>query len=144
MIPKDVLKDIEIASDYLHAHPDSIVAVREQTIHGTKKGEGVRPFLEIIDDMGRSLSDCVIGDRILGKASALLCCHIQTRGVYAPRGTKTAIATLVVHGIPAQVDSIISHITNRTGNGLCPFEQLLAAVEDPSEAYRLLREKLKM
>jgi hypothetical protein len=142
MIQEDILKDITCASDFLHSHSDSIVAVRNQTVIGTKQGDGIRPFLELMNDMKDQLSECVIGDRILGKASALLCCYVHARGMYAPQGTKTAIAALVVHGIPAQVDSMVPHIMNRTGDGLCPFERLLESVDDPSEAYRLITEKL--
>jgi len=144
MIPEDVLQDIRVAVDYLKTHDDSIVAVNKQKIIDTKKGEGVRPFLELIRDIKFPLSACVIGDRILGKASALLCCYVNARGVYAPQGTKTAIATLVVSGIPAQLDTMVSHITNRAGDGLCPFEALLATVDDPARAYDLLQEKLQI
>ena len=142
MIQEDILDDIETACDYLHNHSDSIVSIKQQSIIDSKKGEGVRPFLELIRDAKNPLSECVIGDRILGKASALLCCYVKVRGVYALQGTKTAIATLLIQGIPAQVDTVISHVKNRTGDCLCPFEQMLSNVEEPEEAYHMLKRKL--
>ena len=142
MIQEDILDDIETACEYLHNHSDSIVSIKQQSIIDTKKGEGVRPFLELIRDIDSPLSECVIGDRILGKASALLCCYVKVRGVYALQGTKTAIATLLIHGIPVQVDTVISHVKNRTGDCLCPFEQMLSNVEEPEEAYNILKRKL--
>jgi hypothetical protein len=142
MIQDDIIDDIEIACEYLRDHDDSIIAIRNRVIFEKNKGEGIRPFLELIRDTQHPLSDCVIGDRILGKASALLCCYVNTRGVYAPQGTKTAIATLLIHAIPTKVDTVVPHITNRTGDGLCPFEQLLSEVDDPKEAYHLLSQRL--
>jgi hypothetical protein len=144
MIKEDILDDIETAGKYLNSHSDSIVTIKKQNIIDKKKGEGVRPFLELIRDAKYPLSECVIGDRILGKASALLCCHVNVRGVYALQGTKTAIATLLIHGIPSQVDTVITFIKNRSGDGFCPFEQLLENVEDPEQAYEILKSKINI
>jgi hypothetical protein len=92
--------------------------------------------------MGDDIHDSVIGDRILGRASALLCRYTKVRAVYSPQATKTAIALLIMGSIPSQVDQLIPFIKNRDGNGLCPFEKSLQNINEPKEAYNVLKEKV--
>jgi len=142
MIPEDVVDKIEQAGQYLKDHDVSVVAIKDGVILNSIKGEGIRPFLELIQQHRSLLEGCVIGDRILGKASALLCRYIGAKGVYADHGTNKAIATLIVGGIPNQVDEIVDIIKNRTKDGLCPFEKLLESEDDPRRAYRILVDKI--
>jgi hypothetical protein len=142
MVEEDIIRDMQHAQRYLLESNASIVAIKDQRILGERKGFGLRPFLELIDEMGLGLSECVVGDRILGRASSLLCHYSKVRGVYSPTGTKTAIALLIMGGIACQVDSIVPFITNIDGDDMCPFEELLQAIDDPQQAYELLYEKL--
>jgi hypothetical protein len=141
-ISEDLIKDLELAKKILSETDLSVVIIQNGKIWKQKKGDGVRPFLEIIDEMGNEINDSVIGDRILGKASALLCKYANASGVYSPQGTKTAIAILIIGGVPVQVDEMIPFITNRNKDGVCPFEKILENVEKPEEAYNILKEKL--
>lgn len=138
MVEEDVLIDIEYAQKILDESDSSIVAVKGSKVIKEKKGSGLRPFLELISELGDQLSECVIGDRVLGKASALLCRYCMLRGVYSPQGTKTAIAILLIGAIPCKVDSLIPFIKNLNGDGVCRFEQLLKDVDDPHQAYDFL------
>jgi len=142
MVSTELLNELQMAQEILSTTDASIVAIKHSQIIGKKTGTGLRPFMELIEEIGNDLSDCVIGDRILGKASALLCTYSNIKAVYSPQGTKTAIAFLVMHVIPCQIDHMIPHIQNRTGDGRCPFEQLLEKINDPQEAYLLLQEKI--
>lgn len=142
MIVEDILSDLAYAQQYLSKKKSSIVAIKDGEIIGEKTGFGLRPFLELINEQGTMLSKTVLGDRILGKASALLCRYSQVRGVYSPQGTKSAIALLIMEGIPCQIDQMIPFIQNKTGDDQCPFEHLLEKVNDPTEAYQVLQEKI--
>jgi len=142
MVEEDIINDMAFAQEYLAKTDTSIVAIRDQKMVGEKKGFGLRPFLEIIDELGEKLSGCVVGDRILGRASALLCRYSNVRGVYSPTGTKSAIALLIMGGVACQVDSMIPFITNKTGDDMCPFEKLLEDVQTPNKAYQILYAKL--
>jgi hypothetical protein len=84
-----------------------------------------------------------VGDRILGKASALLCAYARVAGVYAPQATKTAIAVLIRANIPGQTDELIPYIKNKDDNDVCPFEKMLSDVDSPEEAYNILKKTLK-
>lgn len=137
----EIIKDMNFARIILSSEDYSIVVVRDGKILTQKKGDGIKPILKAIDELGDEMEDTVVGDRILGKASAFLCRYSKVKGVYSPQATKTAIAILIIGGIPCQVDEMIPFIKNKSGDGLCPFEKMLKNVESPDEAYKILKEK---
>ena len=141
-VSDDLIRDLDVARNALLSEDYSIVVIDDGKILNHKKGDGVRPFMEIIDELGNDLEGKVIGDRILGKASAFLCRYSNVRGVYSPQATKTAIAILILGGIPCQADEMIPFIKNRTEDGLCPFEKMLQNIESHEEAYKILNQKI--
>ena len=143
MVDPEILNGFELVRDVLSTSDTSIVVVKNDQILCKKQGDGVRPILETIDELGDQMQGCIVGDRILGKASALLCQYAKIKAVYSPQATKTAIALLIIGGIPVQVDHMIPYITNRDDSGLCPFEKMLENVTDPKNAYNILTEKIK-
>jgi len=142
LLDEDTLKDIALAQNVITNEDVSVVVVDYGKIWRKKKGQDIRPFLEVIEEMGDEIHGSVIGDRILGRASALLCRYSKVRAVYSPQATKTAIALLIMGSIPAQVDKLIPFIKNREGSGLCPFEKMLEKIYEPKKAYNLLKEKV--
>ena len=142
IVNDEVVRDLNLAREVLSTTDCSIVVISYGKIWKKKKGDGIRPFLEVIDEMGEDIHGSVIGDRILGRASALLCRYIKAQGVYSPQGTKTGIALLIMGGVPCQVDKLIPIIKNRAGDGLCPFEKILKDVISPEDAYQILKNKV--
>ena len=142
LLDEDTLKDIELAQNVITNEDVSVVVVDNGKIWRKKKGQDIRPFLEVIEEMGDEIHYSVIGDRIIGRASALLCRYSKVRAVYSPQATKTAIALLIMGSIPAQVDKLIPFIKNRDGSGLCPFEKMLENIYEPKKAYNFLKEKV--
>lgn len=143
IVNQKTIDDINLARKIISQEDISIVVIKNQDVLEKKKGLGIRPILEIVDEMGEKIEGCIIGDRILGRASSLLCRYAKVGGVYSPQGTKTAIALLIMGGIPCQVDRLIPKIMNRDGDGSCPFEKLLKDVVSPDEAYKLINDKIK-
>ena len=142
LLDEDTLKDIALAQNVITNEDVSVVVVDNGKIWRKKKGQDIRPFLEVIEEMGDEIHYSVIGDRIIGRASALLCRYSKVRAVYSPQATKTAIALLIMGSIPAQVDKLIPFIKNHEGSGLCPFEKMLENIDEPKKAYNLLKEKV--
>ena len=142
MVDEETINDMELAREVISTTDYSIVVIGYGKIWKQKKGEGIRPILETIEEMGEDIYDSVIGDRILGKASALLCRYAKAQAIYSPQGTKTGIALLIMGGIPCQVDELIPQIMNRNGDDICPFEKMLKDVTSPEEAYKILKEKV--
>ncbi len=142
IVNQEIQEDLAVAKKILLEKDVSIVLVKYGKIWKEKKGMGIKPILELIEEMGKELSEYVIGDRILGRASAFLCRYAKVQAVYSPQATKTAIAILILGGIPCQIDQMIPFIKNRNGTGMCPFEDLLKDVEEPNDAYKILKEKI--
>jgi hypothetical protein len=142
ILSEEIVYDLTLAKETLSKSDCSIVVIGNGKIWKKKTGEGIRPILETIDEMGGDINDSVIGDRILGKASALLCRYAKAKGVYSPQGTKTGIALLIMGRVPCQVDELIPQIMNRSGDGPCPFEKMLKDIDSPEEAYKILKEKV--
>ena len=142
MVNPNVLDDMDAARDIISKKSCSVVIVKNGKVLAEKQGEGIRPILDAIVELGENMQGTVIGDRILGKASALLCVHSNVEGVYSPQATKTAIAVLIRAGIPGQTEEIIPYVKNRDGDDVCPFEKMLVDIDSPEEAYKILKEKV--
>jgi len=142
IVNQEIIDDMNLARKILSDEDLSIVIIKNKKVLKKKKGLGIKPILEIINEMGDSLEGSIIGDRILGRASSLLCRYAKVGGVYSPRGTKTAIALLIMGGIPCQVDNLIPKIMNHKGDDSCPFEKLLKTIISPDEAYKILNDKI--
>ena len=142
IVNEEVIKDLELAREVLSKTDYSIVIISNGKIWKQKKGDGIRPILEAIEEMGDDIHNSIIGNRILGRASALLCRYAKAQAVYSPQGTKTGIALLIMGGIPCQVDEMIpQNVITETENNL-PFEKLLKDVISPEETYNVLKEKV--
>ncbi len=142
MIDERIIKDIQKAQVLLKLSESSLVVIKQGEIIHKRKGEGIAPFIDLIETTDADFSDCVIGDRLLGRASAFLCRYVNAAGVYAEKGTKKALALLMVGGILGQVVTFIPHISNQSQDGLCPFERAVASIESPDEAYTIIKETL--
>lgn len=142
MVRQEIIDDMERAREILSTTDCSVVVVKNGDILTKKQGNGIKPILEAIEELGQDTKGSTIGDRILGKASALLCVYSEASGVYSRQATKTAIAVLIRAGIPGQTDEMIPYIKNRSRDGLCPFEKMLSNTDSPEEAYRILKKTL--
>jgi len=142
MMDEQILTDLKKAQVLLQTSDSSIVVIKNGTVLHKKTGRGISPFIDLIESTDADFSNCVIGDRLLGRASAFLCRYVNASGVYAVKGTKKALAVLLVGGILGQIDSFISHISNQSQDGLCPFERAVTSVESPDEAYLVIKHKL--
>jgi hypothetical protein len=92
--------------------------------------------------MGEDIHGSVIGDKFLGRASALLCRYAKASGVYSPQGTKTGIAILIMGQVPCQIDKMIPNIESIDRDDLIPSEKILTNVDNPEEAYKILKESV--
>ena len=142
MVREDIIDDMDRAREILSKTDCSIVVVKNGNILTKKQGDGIKPIMEAIEELGKDMKGSIIGDKILGKASALLCVYSEASGVYSKQATKTAIAVLIRSGIPGQTDEMIPYIKNRSGDGLCPFEKMLSDTDSPEKAYEILKKTL--
>ena len=141
-IDERIIRDMKKAELLFHVSDISLVVIKQEEVLHKRTGKGISPFLDLIESTSEDFSGCVIGDRLLGRASAFLCRYVNAAGVYAVKGTKNALAVLMVGGVLGQVDMIISQISNRSQDGLCPFERAVQSTESPEEAFRLIQQTL--
>jgi hypothetical protein len=142
MVSEEIISGLKLASDAINNSDYAVVVVKNNQIICKKKGDGIKPFLEVIEELDEDIHGSIIGDKILGKASSLLCIYSYAQAVYSPQGTKTGIALLILCGIPSQVDNMIPFIKNRSDDDICPFEKMLENIDSAEEAYNILKEKL--
>jgi hypothetical protein len=138
----EILNDIELARTVINNEDFSFAVVKYGKIWRKTKETGIKPILDTINEMGEDVQDSIIGERKLGKASALLCRYAKASGVYSSLGTKTAIALLIMGGVPCQVDSMIPAIDRFEDPELYQIDGMLKDVNTPEEAFLILKEKI--
>ena len=132
------MDDLVVARDTFRSGAVSLVAVRDGRILGSSSAGGVRPLLQLVLQLGDELRGAALADKVVGRASALLCRHAGIDAVYAPVLSEAARHELDLAGIQMEADRIVPRILNRTGDNLCPFEQLTDGLA-PGEALTALR-----
>ena len=139
MVSQEIIDGLTLARDVIQTSDSSIVVIKNSNVLFKKKGVGIKPILQAIEELGEEIHGSIIGDRIIGKASAFLCRYANVKAVYSPQATKTAIAILIIGGIPCQADTMIQYIKNRDGDDYCPFEKILEGVTEPKNAFFILK-----
>lgn len=112
----------------------SFVAVKEGSVVFESEDKGLKPFIDAIDSA--DLEGSLIGDRIIGKASALLACYSRAYMLYAPRITEEALAYLNREGIKIKYEEIVNMRE-------CVYDVALKGVEDPEKAYVIIKGMMK-
>ena len=92
---------------------------------------GIRPLLDWIAQ-GEDLHGAFAADRIVGKAAALLYALMGVKGVFAEVISESGLAALKKYGICAEYITLTPNIKRRDGNGLCPMEQTILSIDEPS------------
>jgi hypothetical protein len=122
----------------------SLLILEESRVLYCSRADSIKPLVEAIDLLGpNTLKGSTVVDRIIGKASALLICYFGAGAavaeVMSARGTKV----LDLYGVKHFANTSVREIRNRSGTGTCPFEKIVLRVENPAEAYHLIKQKLR-
>ncbi len=102
---------------------------------------GVRPLVEWLES-GEDFSGFCAADKVVGRATAFLYVRLSVTAVYAGVMSRAALEVLEAQGIRAEYASLVDHIINRRGDGICPFEEAVLDIQDPQEAYARILQKL--
>jgi hypothetical protein len=118
-----------------------------ELFHGDERlfasaGRWLHPLFELEDYLRRSpwstarqRGELRVRDKIVGKAAALLLVRLGIRTVQADLLSLLGEAVLERSGVALSYGRRVARIACRT-------ESLLADVEDPEEAYRIIRERI--
>lgn len=138
----DLLIDEAIAE--ITAKKSSFVLIKDEKIIYRASGRGVKPFMELLaTDEGRNmLEGGIVVDKIIGKAAAMLAVFGQVSNVYGIMMSENGKKYLEKSGKLQGYTRCVDVISKKDGNGICPIEKSVLDVEQPEEAYELIKETI--
>ncbi len=104
--------------------------------------KGVRPHLEAIDSLGTRLKGTIMVDKIVGRAAALLILYSGAVEIHAGVVSRGGREVLEHAGTPLFFGEATEHIKMIDGRIYCPFEAMVQGVDDPTQAYHAIVEKM--
>ena len=117
------------------AHEPTLTVFRNGTPIFTSSSKWLHPLFELeayLADHAVQPGNLILQDKIIGKAAALLIHRLRFRIVHAGILSRLGEAVLQRHGIVYTYEQLVERIH-------CQTEELLATVEDPEEAYQLVK-----
>jgi len=118
-----------------------LVAVGSDETVFVSTARGVSPLLDVLETSPERLKDAVCADRVVGKAAAMLFVKCGVKAVHGEVMSRAAADFLLLHNMPHTYGKLVENIRNRRGDGICPMEEAVLAVDDLDEAEALLRRK---
>ena len=103
---------------------------------------GVAPLVELLD-MGMDFSGYSAADKVVGKGAALLYALLGIKEIYALVISESALSVLQNNSIICSYDTLVPHIINRRGDGICPIESATMDIENPLDAPGVIVETLE-
>lgn len=132
--------DLELAKSVLRDYEASFVLASQGRILEVGTGHGVLPLVKAVERIGPDgLQGAVLADKLVGRAAALVAAYAGLSAVYGQFMSQAAMGELARRGIPFTWGVEIPAVLNRSGEHLCPFEELVASAATPEEGMRRLR-----
>ena len=132
-------RDLELARAILRAQDKALVLVKDGRVLGTGERKGVADLLALAERLSEEAQGAALADRVVGKAAAMVARSMGVASVYALLVSQPAREALVRGDVALEYEQLVPAILNEKGDGPCPLERLVAAIEDPEEAVRVLR-----
>ena len=113
----------------------TLTVFRNGTPIFTSHGKWLHPLFELeayLLEHAWQPDNLILQDKIIGKAAALLILRMGFHTVKAGVLSRLGEAVLQRHGIAYTYEQLVDRIH-------CQTEELLATVEEPEEAYRLMK-----
>jgi Domain of unknown function (DUF1893) len=117
----------------------TLTVLHESTPIFTSKSTWLHPLFELeeyLADHPIEPAQLLLQDKIIGKAAVLLIHRLGFRTVKAGILSRLGEVVLQRHAIAYTYDQLVDRIH-------CQTEELLATVEDPEEAYQLVKARAK-
>ena len=124
----------KILREQLQTHALVVIKDNQMTCYD---GKGISPLLKYLEQ--GDFKNATVGDKKIGRASALLLVHGKAKKVYTPVISKPAIEVLEAFDVDYTADKIVDNILNQTQTDLCPMEKKVKGVTSPDDAYELLK-----
>ena len=108
----------------------------------TSTHRGVRPLVDWLHS-DLSVRGYSAADKVVGRATAFLYVLLGVSDLYAAVVSRPALDVLISHGISVEYGKCVDNIINRSGDGICPFEQAVMNITTPDAAYTAITEKMR-
>ena len=108
----------------------------------TSSSRGVKPLVQWLRS-GLNGAGFFAADRVVGKATAFLYVLLGVQAVYAHVISRSALDVLRQFGIDARYGTLVHYIINRKGDGICPFEETVMQIQDPTTAFTAILQKMQ-
>ncbi|MFA5523610.1 MAG: DUF1893 domain-containing protein [Tissierellales bacterium] len=127
------MKDLELAKEVLAEKELTIAIVKEGKIIFTSTDKGIKPMYTAVLDLKEDLKGASVADRVIGRAAAILCKHVDIKGLYTKLISHEAIKVFEDTTISFFYDESSPYIKNRDKTDMCPVEKLSQNVNNPEE-----------
>ena len=119
----------------------SCVVEKEGTTY-TSAQFGIKPLMQFLRENRRFFEGAVVADKVIGKAAALLLIDGGVSEVFGAVMSESAAAFLSAYNVPFGYCELVPMIENRTHTGMCPMEETVLQLSDPSEAFSALEKTI--
>lgn len=133
---------LQTAKDALLNEGTTFAAVSADGRIRTSDKKGIAPIMQIFREEPSFFEGAVVADLVIGKAAALLLAKGKISQLHTRILSEHAKKSLEDNNIPFSYDTLVPHIVNRTGDGMCPMEQTVLEISDVEEAFLALEAKI--
>ncbi|MGB9666157.1 MAG: DUF1893 domain-containing protein [Candidatus Cryosericum sp.] len=117
----------------------TLCAARDGKLVYRSSGRGIADLLQVIaTQSGTELQSLDWGDKLIGRAAALLFVLLRPASVFGLTMSAAAEDVLRQAGVSFAHDEVIPEIRNRDNTGPCPMEAATVGVTDPVLALQIL------
>ncbi len=135
------MKDLIRAKEIMLSCEYTCVICRGDHVY-TSVRRGIAPLVARVESQ-ENYNGFSAADKVVGKATAFLYVLLGVKALYAPVIGRAALEVLKQNSVIVEYDDLVDNISNRSGDGICPFEESVLDVSDPETAYKIIREKMK-
>jgi hypothetical protein len=128
--------------DILEETGNSLMIYKQGELIFESSLKGIRPHLKAINELGETLEDTLVVDKILGRAAAFLVIYIKAAEAITAVLSTPGKRVLEKYGVKFSYREEVPHIKMENGVIYCPFERMVQGMEDPDEAYKAIIEKM--
>ena len=119
----------------------TLCAVADGALLYQLTGRGVNALVVAVEkERAASHGPLDWGDKLVGRAAALLFTLVRPRSVFALTMSTGAQDVLRTAGIPFTCDAIILDVLNQTGTEPCPMEAAVSGISEPLVALETLKQ----
>lgn len=108
----------------------------------TSEAIGIKPLMAELRQERTPFAGCVIADKVVGKAAALMAVFGQADAVYGKVMSESAVKVLEKQGLYYAYGQIVPYIENRAKTGMCPLEEAVQMIDDLAAAFAALEQTI--